>query len=195
MFAEIIGGYMPEFDGVIWNDRQYDCAEEAAEDILESVAILYRDDPETWLEVLPKCLPIAEREYLQPPGLDAAIDVLLEGGSHDAANVLSDRAISDYLYLCEYNCEFSATKESLDNLQSALDVFWAKNNILFRLLGRFSAFDPYKHCFGKSALEKALNEFALANRHFWLCAESRDFVSLDVEFWKARLTNYLEVPA
>jgi hypothetical protein len=184
---------MPEFDGVIWSDRHYDCAEEAAEDILESVAILYRDDPGTWLEVLPKCLPIAEREYLQPPGLDAAIDVLLEGGgSHDASNVLSDKAISDYLYLCEYNCEFAATKESLDNLQSALDVFWAKNNILFLLLERFRGFDPYKHGYGYRALEKALNEFALANRHFWLCAESRETEPLDVEFWKARLTDYLE---
>jgi hypothetical protein len=184
---------MPEFDGVIWNDRHYDCAEEAVEDILESVAILYRDEPiENWLEALPKFLPIAVREYLQPPGLDSAIDVLLEGWAHDAANVLADRAICTYLYLCDYDEEFPASKESLDNLQSAFDVFWARNNILFRLFERFRWFNPYKHGYGYRALEKALNEFALANRDFWIYAESKSTEPLSVEFWEAQLTDFLE---
>jgi hypothetical protein len=184
---------MPEFDGVIWDDRHYDCIEEAAEAILESVAELYRDEPlELWLQALPDSLPICERDYIQAPGLDSAIDVLLEGYTTDAAEVLANETICTYLYLCDDDYGFSATSESIGNLQSALDVFWSRNNILFRLFKRFQWFDPYRHGYGYRALEKALNEFAIANRHFWLYAESKLTEPLSTEFWKAELTDYLE---
>lgn len=172
----------------VWNEFHEDVdsmAEHCIQDLTSEDMTL-----EECLKVLPDKAYAAEREYLSAPSLEDLIhDIAHPRYGYYADTVWAD-AVEDLWFLVE--TDFHWDSEGLDDLQSAIDVFTARNQTTYRLLGRFKWFDPVRWSYGKKALQAALNQFEVANRHFWVYNESTYAVALDADFWIPWLMPYLQ---
>lgn len=154
---------------------------------------IYEEDNPSFDQIL-ECLPseatIAQRVYFPEPWLAWVVEGICDRPFWLDAEIVWEETFLDYT--CWIDFDFEQTPEGLVDLQSAIDVFRCRNQILWAMIDRFPWFDPMKHSWGKRALSRGLQEFALANRHFWLLEESSEKVALDRAFWEPYIIDYLE---
>lgn len=173
--------------GEYWGDLDY-----MAESIL-SDCIFDEENPtfEQILWCLPSEVTVAQRVYLPEPELEWVVKQVADRPFGVEAEAVWEYVFAEYTYWISFDYEQSP--EGLSELQSAIDIFRCRNQVLWATIDRFPWFSPMRHSWGKRALSRGLREFASANRHqSWLLEESKIKAPLDRDFWEPYILDYLE---